>query len=317
MAAVAEASSPFDRASNTSSDDDPRLPADLVIRTRDGVSFHVHKIILGVASPAFAAMFINFQNSPAHAQDSAEEPLALEEDARTLDALFRICYPVEDPVLDQAQDIFNVLSAARKYMMDHATAFCRRALRGPKFLAGSPFDVFTIAAHFGFEEEARVAALETLQCKSPPNELPVAIESISSAVIWQLFTQYRDDCRTAVWDLITNRLFWNGILLDHALAFFCPVCDAHVPVAAYPFPDREFPLDLDAYCDRICKLLDRLPCGVPGKTTGEELWGLTILETDMSHFKCASCREQAVDALKHFQNTKLLPRLERAVSQVT
>ncbi|TFY74281.1 hypothetical protein EWM64_g9731 [Hericium alpestre] len=77
--------------------------ADVVLRSCDGINFHVHKNILSIASPFFKDTL----NIP--------QPKIIEvaEDAQTLDFLLRCIYPVpvEKPKL-KANDIYFVLRAA-------------------------------------------------------------------------------------------------------------------------------------------------------------------------------------------------------------
>jgi len=86
------------------------------------------------------------------------EVVPFAEDARTLDALFRLCYPVANPVLATARDVFNVMEASKKYMVEHATKFCLGALMAPPILEKEPFSVFNIACYYELADEARAAA---------------------------------------------------------------------------------------------------------------------------------------------------------------
>ena len=108
--------------------------ADIILRSSDGVNFHVHSIILAEASPVFADMLSIPQ--PANTMSrikskgvSEGKPIVnLSEESQTLDRLLRLCYPVRDPVLDTLSDVYPVLSAAMKYEMDAATALMREDL---------------------------------------------------------------------------------------------------------------------------------------------------------------------------------------------
>ncbi|KAI0746917.1 hypothetical protein C8Q80DRAFT_806379 [Daedaleopsis nitida] len=67
------------------------------------------------------------------APNSFEEPstpILLEESSRTLDLLFRLCYPVRDPKISDVGYALQVLDAADKYMMEHAAERMREVLLG-------------------------------------------------------------------------------------------------------------------------------------------------------------------------------------------
>ncbi|OCH91502.1 hypothetical protein OBBRIDRAFT_689988, partial [Obba rivulosa] len=138
-----------------------RPPPDLAIRSSDGVVFYVQKAILCIASHTFAAM-CGGTDSFARFEEPGLPGLILTEDAKTLDALFRICYPVENPELKSVAVIFAVMEASRKYMVDVGTHACIKAIMHPDFLKQDPFSVFAIACHFQLTDDAHVAAKETL-----------------------------------------------------------------------------------------------------------------------------------------------------------
>lgn len=127
---VTDASAPFDKASNIPSLDNYLPASDIVARSCDGVDFHVHKTILGRASHTLAAL-LSGEGSVSELAATSGEVVPFAEDARTLDALFRLCYPVANPVLATARDVFNVMEASKKYMVEHATKFCLEALMAP------------------------------------------------------------------------------------------------------------------------------------------------------------------------------------------
>ncbi|KAH9927001.1 uncharacterized protein B0H18DRAFT_932831 [Fomitopsis serialis] len=138
-----------------------RPDADIILSSSDNTHFRVHRQILSIASPFFETM-LGLPQSTTSA--SGTPPLiAVEEDARTLEDLLRICYPVRDPqlkihVLTDWQHISNVVHAAMKYDMVQAIEFVKT-----KLTAGvdvSPLQVFCIACKHGFESVARNVAVK-------------------------------------------------------------------------------------------------------------------------------------------------------------
>ena len=136
---------------------------DLVLRSSDGVEFHVFSQILIVASPIFKNMLSDAQPSAARSVTTTdsidpETPVVpLSEDSDTLDALLRIVYPIEKPNKARTlTDIPPVLEAALKYIMEWPTSVLKQELLS--FVADRPLQVWAIACQHGLEDVARRAA---------------------------------------------------------------------------------------------------------------------------------------------------------------
>ncbi|EMD39016.1 hypothetical protein CERSUDRAFT_104291, partial [Gelatoporia subvermispora B] len=192
--------------------------ADLIIRSCDGVEFCVHKAILSLASQTFAAMF----HGTCMAIDG-QDPLILEEDAHTLEMLFRTCYPVLNPELKSTEDVLNLMKASKKYMADYAEQVARMALMSSDLLESAPFSVFSIACYFGLEEEARKAAKYTLKCH-PPMTIPTALGSAGGINVWNLLA-YGRTCKGAILASLEDDDdgFWNEV--QEFTKFICMTCN--------------------------------------------------------------------------------------------
>ena len=139
--------------------------ADLVLRSSDDVSFGVQRAILAEASPIFEDMLSIPQPPPVRTPDPASPTgppvVDLTETSRALDHLLRFCYPVDNPDLPTAEDVFGVLEAAKKYMMGavvravHARWFAAHAER-------EPMRMYVGACRRGWEDEMRLAARASL-----------------------------------------------------------------------------------------------------------------------------------------------------------
>ncbi|KAL6302625.1 hypothetical protein BKA93DRAFT_736598, partial [Sparassis latifolia] len=150
MAQPTTAAAPFDKPS-----------ASIILRTSDNVDFHAHKEVLSLASSVFEDMFAVPQPSVVAPEDVHAETglpvISVTETSQTLDTLLRLCYPMDDPVLDNVDDAWEVLEAARKYQMDDAIGTkLKTAL--VVFVSKSPIRVYAIACIFHLESEARAAA---------------------------------------------------------------------------------------------------------------------------------------------------------------
>ncbi|EKM59376.1 uncharacterized protein PHACADRAFT_249826 [Phanerochaete carnosa HHB-10118-sp] len=107
------AASPFDA-----------LDADLVLRSSDNVDFLVSKVVMALASPVFADMFVVVEATSGRPRAATacgpDAPVAdLTEHSRTLDCLLRLIYPVRNPRIERPEDALDVFQAASKYMVDH------------------------------------------------------------------------------------------------------------------------------------------------------------------------------------------------------
>ncbi|KAI0675760.1 hypothetical protein C8Q78DRAFT_347773 [Trametes maxima] len=143
-----KATDPFDR-------DD----ADLIIRASDSVDFHVHRLILSLASPVFAGM-LTFPQPPG--TDPDRPVVDVLEDSETLDNFLRVLYPIPDPAMRSLPVIRKVLAAGVKYDAAAVVMGAKRALVLPHVVKNDPLGVFAIACLFEAEAEAKVAAEEAV-----------------------------------------------------------------------------------------------------------------------------------------------------------
>ncbi|CCM06993.1 uncharacterized protein FIBRA_09310 [Fibroporia radiculosa] len=131
-----------------------RPTADVTVTSADSVNFRVHMAILSEASPVFAKMF----SQPHKLAKTAHPAFSVAEDSATLEALFRLCYPIRDPTLGTLREVCATLIAALKYQMAEAVEVLRA-----RFVSLAPSDplwAYTAACHLALEDAARAAAVE-------------------------------------------------------------------------------------------------------------------------------------------------------------
>ncbi|KAI0046378.1 hypothetical protein FA95DRAFT_1560156 [Auriscalpium vulgare] len=132
--------------------------ADMILRSCDGIRFHVSKYILSIASPVFADMF-----RLAVAAASLDEmcdglPMVpMTEDAATLDLLLRWCYPTPRPPLATLEDVQRMVGAMQKYDIHAFDEVAQEALQ--MHLARDPSAMLSIAIKFRMCEWTRRAVL--------------------------------------------------------------------------------------------------------------------------------------------------------------
>ena len=132
--------------------------ADIILRSQNGVEFHVHKVVLAFASPFFKHMFL------LPLKDGQSLPIDVPESGRIWESLLRLCYRVDDPSFHNIYAIGDVLAAAIKYEFSYAIKFMRKELRS--YIPSYALDVFAIAYRLDLLEEAREAA-DSLHPRNP------------------------------------------------------------------------------------------------------------------------------------------------------
>lgn len=134
------------------------LTADIVVilRTSDGVDFQAHKSVLSIASPVFEGMFSINQPASDLALHDKNPIIEISEQSEVIEALLRLCYPVQEPDLSSVAKITPVVAAAYKYEMESIMSRLKVPLRA--FVTSSPLEVFALACRHHLEEIAREAA---------------------------------------------------------------------------------------------------------------------------------------------------------------
>ena len=140
--------------------DDPR--ADLILRSSDGVNFHVVKIILSLASSVFADMFTlpTPQNSSDDPTTTTTTTVVCSEDAETLDLALRHCYPIRSPEVAKLRDARILLEFARKYQVDLLEPSLTRFLTDT--IERDPVGVYALAAAYECRDIAAKALRSSL-----------------------------------------------------------------------------------------------------------------------------------------------------------
>ncbi|KAJ6556528.1 hypothetical protein DFH09DRAFT_1164700 [Mycena vulgaris] len=137
--------------------DDPT--ADVILRSSDGINFHVHRIVLSLASPFFNQMF----TLPQPSAEPGVPVILVSEYALVLDRALRFWYPGAEPIASQTLDeLREVLEAVvRKYDMQFAVPGAKNRLR--EYLDEDPVAVYAIACHHEWKDLALEAARSSLR----------------------------------------------------------------------------------------------------------------------------------------------------------
>ncbi|KAH9893461.1 hypothetical protein C8Q73DRAFT_697019 [Cubamyces lactineus] len=139
--------------------------ADLVLRSKDSVDFRVSRSILELASPTIlqkAPLLKVSDTEDKEAVAASGPPIhPIPEDSVVLNALLRMCYPVDHPQLSDLDLLLDVLFAARNYGMKKAEQAIRGTWRA--HIDKAPLRLYLAAACCGWADEAWACATALVQ----------------------------------------------------------------------------------------------------------------------------------------------------------
>jgi len=122
--------------------------------------FHLHMVILSLASPVFQAMFFPQppRQAPIGQPDSPITPIIdVPDSPETFDLVLRFIYPgTEDPKISDLPTLTAVFSVAERYKIAHLWPVLGKSLEA--FLPNDPSAVHIVACRFGLSEVAEEAA---------------------------------------------------------------------------------------------------------------------------------------------------------------
>lgn len=167
--------------------------SDVVLRTSDKVDFHVHKVILTLASPFFETMFTLPQP---RTEIVAPKPIVdITETSTTIDTILRMCYPTVPKGMAEIAHIVDVLVAALKYEMAHVLVAARAAFREvvQSIHWRDPLRAWALACARGetLEEEAQFAAQAWRTHGYTCNPESVREIDALSALVYRRLTYFR------------------------------------------------------------------------------------------------------------------------------
>ena len=143
--------------------------ADIILRSQNGVQFHVHKVILAFASPYFNRKFF------LPSKDGQILLLDVPESGQIWESLLRLCYPVDAPSFQNIDTMADLVAAAIKYEFPHAIKLLRKELRS--YIPSNALDVFAVTYRVDLLEEAREAARSLHPKKNSSSAPPVKLFS--------------------------------------------------------------------------------------------------------------------------------------------
>lgn len=152
-----------------------RSSADVTIRSRDGIDFRVHKLVLSEGSSVFADIFSLPTPMPTYTtagislhQEDGAALVQLEEDSKTIDTLLGFLYPGMGPRVEDLSCLTEVLKAADKYDMEGVRSVVKNDPSVAMLGEDDPWRLFAIAVRFGLADAAKAAAQRTLLLEPLP-----------------------------------------------------------------------------------------------------------------------------------------------------
>lgn len=227
--------------------------ADVILRSSDGVNFHVYKIILSLSSSVFQSMFTLPQPSAPSMSVSTVPVIEMAEHSTVLTPLLRACYPARytdaQPECEaQTADavprsphptgilghdlIRQVLEAARKFDIASFDAPATNLLLD--LVPKDPIAVYATAVRFSLKVVAAAAAKQTLKFKHMEFESSDSMNYMTAVQLYDLL-RYHRRCGEAAHAAIQHDFYydWLGDLPDGDELDFCIIrdqrCDCYRP----------------------------------------------------------------------------------------
>ncbi|KAG1719581.1 hypothetical protein EDD22DRAFT_832147 [Suillus occidentalis] len=200
--AIVQAQAPFDDHNG-----------DIILRSANGVEFHVFKLILLLVSPVFKDMFTLPQNDSQ--SDVPSIPVInVTESSATLESLLLLCYPATTPTFGSLDDAKVVMKAASKYDMQMALS---RAgdLAMAQFLPTHFLELYALSCRFGWSHHAQTAATRALEIKDlgRPSSMFNGMREIT-ALDYHRLLEYHRKCGIAA-QAVGGSLSWLGSSYRH------------------------------------------------------------------------------------------------------
>ncbi|EIW75055.1 hypothetical protein CONPUDRAFT_169490 [Coniophora puteana RWD-64-598 SS2] len=291
--------------------------ADFVIQTTDGVRFGVHKFVLSLASlllrRTFSASPLSFTEcDPSivvkQAEDEGRDTVLISEESRIVEIVLRFIYPYASPCVEKVEDIQSALAMMDKLGMKDMMNRLRPALVQPSILEAEPLRIFCIAHRYGFQDEAKRAAYETLR---HPIFLPFVPElaHISASAYHQLLAYHRNAGLAAA--ALTSDFSWFPTIAPRWVWFQCDDCAHHS--LSWPLSDGKL-YEVNAwfidFMERAREALRERPCA-------QVLEDPVLLSEALANAAaCDMCRSAVFLDLNVFIKEYFVPEVERATKAV-
>jgi hypothetical protein len=162
--------------------------ADLILRSTDGVDFHVFKTILSLASQPLADKVNNSED-----EHDGVRVVKFAQDSKVLDFVLRHLYPVPPPATVTLPDVRLLAEFAEDFEVNALESMIVRYLKDA--LEGDPIGVYSIAVTYDHKDIAAKAARLSLQ--SPISALQSSELEVAIAEPYSELIKYHAACGNA------------------------------------------------------------------------------------------------------------------------
>ncbi|KAK2463539.1 hypothetical protein APHAL10511_004290 [Amanita phalloides] len=164
----------------------------LVLRSSDSIDFIVIEGLIRFVSPFFDSMF----PLQKHQEVDGRPVIAVSEDSKVLHGLLSIIYPHADEHVTQNFDLYkSVVWAARKYRMSTIEKKLQKVAMTSS-ICKEPLRLYALATCLGWDEVAKMAALETFSQPLQGMTYVEELDQITGADLHRL-VRYRFNCADA------------------------------------------------------------------------------------------------------------------------
>lgn len=160
--------------------------ADVILCSSEGTLYRVPSYTLRTTSGLFRTML----ELPQGASTRQDEPIPIDEKDKVLERLLRMISGLEIPRWESYEDVESVISIAENWDATGPLAIIRSAITAPLFLA-DPLRLYAIAAHFGWEEEAKLASKHSLTLSIYDKEHQAILQRIPPKPLLTLLNFHR------------------------------------------------------------------------------------------------------------------------------
>lgn len=311
--------------------DDPN--ADFIIRSSDGIHFHVHKLLLSLFSSVFEGMFA-IPNTAKQEYNDNRPCVSVSDDGHRLGCLLSWCDPRCMRSITSLDDLRTTLEMADKYGMDCIINLVEKTMlsTGTKELMESePLKLFAIAIRFRLEILAFEAVKKTLQVPLTSRIICHDLKHISAFTL-QYLSDYHVRCvRRAHQFINRDDLRWartrpNGskfVFVDQRLhgAKIRQFGSKYIASSNHDNQPESLRSQFsdgtawvgwwDTYMDKVCVLLEQTPYGLVAQTPSI----LRDTRSVIASGGCDVCKERGYDDLVEF-SVLLSGKIDEVVSQV-
>lgn len=299
-----DAENPFDSAAK----------ADVILRSSDGIDYHVLKAFLSFSSSVFEGMFSLERPVDLKLRDVTKNSLPVvpvEESGETLRTLLFLCYPGDRPKIAIADYFLLVDAAASKYCMVSLRGTIEQMLLASPLLTEDPLKTFAIAIQHRWEAVARLSALRSLALSIHAQPDVDELNYISGFEFHQLL-KYHAHCRRVAQDVLSSRS-WLPVGRSLRTFVWCNRGSDHLAACLRSTVYTSGTVTgswWERYTSRILERLGEYPNSTVLKESGP------LTEAEASYIECSGCRSRASRDMKIFIEL-CGAEIDRAVSKAS